>query len=264
VRNLAPRGGWQHDLVDALGGLQPLSAQQRSLPLAQVQLACFDTLHAVTAPQPSLNPRFEKNSCRFENITLGNAISIKVCDRPSLIRRQRPVLGEAELLVEKVPSTCPIYVWVPLHLPRERITKAARAAAKAGAMAGEPWSAVNTQGPSLAARQRQQVSMMFGGMGVDAAVQVFLRLQISRPPASGLRVGLTLDLAGIGVCARTSMSELFNFTVQRVRASMLQTVRDLQLTAAINAVQLDNQLLETLRPVVLSPSDVSSTSISGQ
>ncbi|KAL6762638.1 hypothetical protein V8C86DRAFT_613892 [Haematococcus lacustris] len=78
VRNLAPRGGWQHDLVDALGGLQPLSAQQRSLPLAQVQLACFDTLHAVTAPQPSLNPRFEKNSCRFENITLGNAISIKV------------------------------------------------------------------------------------------------------------------------------------------------------------------------------------------
>jgi hypothetical protein len=38
---------------------------------------------------------------------------------------------------------------------------------------------------------------------------------------------------------------------------MLQTSRDLQVMAAINALQLDNQMLETLRPVVLSPSDVS-------
>jgi len=54
------------------------------------------------------------------------------------------------------------------------------------------------------------------------------RTQISKPPASGVRLGLTLDLAGMGLCAKSSVFELFNFTVQRVRASVLQTARELQ------------------------------------
>lgn len=52
--------------------------------------------------------------------------------------------------------------------------------------------------------------------------------QITKPPATGARLGLTLDLAGVGLCAKSSVYELFNFTVQRVRASMLRTARDLQ------------------------------------
>ncbi len=57
----------------------------------------------------------------------------------------------------------------------------------------------------------------------------------------------------MGLCAKSTVYELLNFTLLSVRASMLQTTRDLQLAAAVNSFQLDNQLLETLRPVVLSP-----------
>ena len=52
--------------------------------------------------------------------------------------------------------------------------------------------------------------------------------QITKPPASGVTLGLTLDLAGAGLCAKSSVYELFNFTVQRIRSSVLQTARELQ------------------------------------
>jgi hypothetical protein len=181
--------------------------------------------------------------------------AMQVYDQIGLLRKRRELLGEAELKVECVPSTAPTYVWLPMCLPGKQRRRAvaalgkvmAQAAALAGFDAGMPGmtaSAASAAGP-------------FGEGGPDQAVQVFLRLQISRPPSSGVRLGLTLDLAGIGLCAKSSMYELFNFTVQRLRASMLQTSRDLQVMAAINALQLDNQMLETLRPVVLSPSDIS-------
>ncbi len=89
-------------------------------------------------------------------------------------------------------------------------------------------------------------------------VQVFLRLQISKPATRGVKLGLTLDLASVGLCAKTSVYELLNFTLQNLRMSMLQTTRDLQLALAVNNFQLDNQLLETLRPVVLSPHNMPS------
>lgn len=50
-------------------------------------------------------------------------------------------------------------------------------------------------------------------------------------------MGLTLDLAGIGLCAKSSVYELLNFTVQRVRASMLQTARELQVGILILCVR---------------------------
>lgn len=34
--------------------------------------------------------------------------------------------------------------------------------------------------------------------------------------------------AGAGLCAKSALYELFNFTLQNVRASMLKTSRDLQ------------------------------------
>jgi hypothetical protein len=78
VRNLVMRDTWQQEIMDALGGAQSQAAQLRSLPNICVLAACFDTVHTVVAGQPTLNPRFPKNVCRFENITLGNTISIKV------------------------------------------------------------------------------------------------------------------------------------------------------------------------------------------
>lgn len=77
------------------------------------------------------------------------------------------------------------------------------------------------------------------------------------PQVRDVKMGMTLDLAGLGVCAKSSVYELLNFTVHHVRASMLQTSQDVSLGATVEAFQLDNQMLETLRPVVLSPSDVS-------
>lgn len=72
------RDTWQQEIMDALGGAQSQAAQLRSLPNICVQASCFDNIHTVFAGQPTLNPRFPKTICRFENITLGNTISIKV------------------------------------------------------------------------------------------------------------------------------------------------------------------------------------------
>ncbi|GFR40082.1 hypothetical protein Agub_g630, partial [Astrephomene gubernaculifera] len=67
-------------------------------------------------------------------------------------------------------------------------------------------------------------------------------------------------MAGVGLCAKTNLEELFNFTIQKVRASLVQTRTDLQVTSAVHAIQLDNQMLEAKNPVVLAPADGSQSS----
>jgi hypothetical protein len=44
-----------------------------------------------------------------------------------------------------------------------------------------------------------------------------------------------------------------------MRASLVQTRSDVQLMAALTSLQLDNQMLEATKPVVLSPADMSSS-----
>lgn len=78
MRNLSIRGGWQQEIVNALGGMQPLAGAQRTLPHVEVHVSCYDRTHTVVAEGPSLNPRFGRNSMRFESVGLANTVTIKV------------------------------------------------------------------------------------------------------------------------------------------------------------------------------------------
>lgn len=71
--------------------------------------------------------------------------------------------------------------------------------------------------------------------------------------AHGLVSMLTLDWAGIGICAKSNIDELFNFTIHRMRAAILQTHTELHLQASVQSAQLDNQMIGANNPVVLSP-----------
>lgn len=247
VRNLSTRSGWRQDLLSTLGGMQGNNTnhQQRTLPNVQVSVSCFERTHVVDADAPSVNPRFARNGHRFEMVALSNIVHIKVMDKVGLLRTRCVTLGETDLLVGSIPSANPIYVWVPLWKLRR----------------GQLVSPNMLQAGRRGRRRYRGITAAeagaFGPDGPGSSIAVMLRLQITKPPASGVRLGLTLDLAGVGLTAKSSVHELLNITIQRVRCSMLRTARELQIAMSVDSFQLDNQMLETQRPVVISPTDVS-------
>lgn len=83
---------------------------------------------------------------------------------------------------------------------------------------------------------------------------VLMRLRVNRPASHNTSASLQANLAGLLVNAKTaSGDELLNLTVDTVQCAMLTTSRERQLSVSVRSVQLDNQLLETRQPVVLSP-----------
>lgn len=96
--------------------------------------------------------------------------------------------------------------------------------------------------------------------GVNAAaydqqqLQVLLRVRIVKPATHNTTASLQANLAGLLLNAKTpGGDELLNLTVDTVQCAMLTTTRERQLSVSVRSVQLDNQLLETRQPVVLSP-----------
>ncbi len=43
-----------------------------------------------------------------------------------------------------------------------------------------------------------------------------LPCRVKHTQSYGVLTSLTLDLAGVGLCAKTNLEELFNFTIQKV------------------------------------------------
>ncbi len=60
--------------------------------------------------------------------------------------------------------------------------------------------------------------------------------------------------------APNPVAGMHNLLSLQVRASLVQTRTELQVAAAVQAMQLDNQLLGANNPVVLSPADTTNYS----
>lgn len=66
-----------------------------------------------------------------------------------------------------------------------------------------------------------------------------------------------MNLAGLLLNAKSDGGdELLNLTVDTVQCALLTTTRQRQLSLGVLSVQLDNQLLATRHPVVLSPASL--------
>lgn len=106
-------------------------------------------------------------------------------------------------------------------------------------------------------------SVRFGSLAADGAMlqhtargqlQVLLRVCVKKPATHNTTASLQANLAGLLVNAKTpGGDELLNLTVDTVQCSMVTSSRERQLSVSVRSVQLDNQLLETRQPVVLSP-----------
>eukprot|EP00878_Enallax_costatus_P028669 GHUV01030986.1.p1 GENE.GHUV01030986.1~~GHUV01030986.1.p1 ORF type:complete len:139 (-),score=49.91 GHUV01030986.1:364-780(-) len=92
------------------------------------------------------------------------------------------------------------------------------------------------------------------GAQLEDQLQVLLRVRVKKPATHNTTASLQANLAGLLVNAKTpGGDELLNLTVDTVQCSMVTTSRERQLSVSVRCVQLDNQLLETRQPVVLSP-----------
>jgi hypothetical protein len=107
-----------------------------------------------------------------------------------------------------------------------------------------PASQLNAPSPFLPAQQQQPL-------------QVLLRVRVVKPSTHNTTASLQLNLAGLLLNAKADGGdELFNLTVDTVQCALLSTTRQRQLSLGVLSVQLDNQLLATRHPVVLSPANM--------
>lgn len=88
-------------------------------------------------------------------------------------------------------------------------------------------------------------------------LQVLLRLRVIKPNTHNTQASLQMNLAGLLLNAKSDGGdELLNLTVDTVQCAVLKTTRQRQLSLGVLSVQLDNQLLATRHPVVLSPASL--------
>ncbi|MEW5315921.1 MAG: hypothetical protein WDW38_007318 [Sanguina aurantia] len=225
VRNLAPREGWRTEVATAIHGRGIASLSKGVLPQAEVAVTVGGETKVVRAKEHSVSPRLSKRSpMEFKNVAIGSHLLIQVLDH---VGQASKLLGKIEIPLQNLPSMDPVYVWLQVPRLDKKQGHKSKVLSKLTGNASEPKS----------------------------EMCIFVRFQITKPQVTGTLAAVSLDLAGIGLCAKNSVDELFNFSVQRLRAHVRQTRTELQLAAAINALQLDNQMLDTLHPVVLSTAD---------
>ncbi|GLC63393.1 hypothetical protein PLESTF_000031500 [Pleodorina starrii] len=230
IAGLLPREGIRASIAASMYGRQTANMMSIAmLPRAAVSMSCNGETRAAAAGSNSVNPRFPKNTAVFQNVPLGSKVLLKVLDQVS--GSYHKVLAEAEIHLSHIPGTDPVYAWLAL----KRRKHGSRS-------------------------QRVLAMLMVMEEEGDADVQMLIRIKISKPQVHGVALSVTLDLAGIGLCAKTNLEELFNYTMQKIRTSLVQTRTDLQVSLAVQTIQLDNQMLEAKNPVVLSPADVSGSS----
>ncbi|GIL71927.1 hypothetical protein Vretifemale_2372 [Volvox reticuliferus] len=230
ISGLVPREGVRASIAASMYGRQTASTMSVAmLPRAVVVMTCGGETRKVPAPAHSVNPRFPKNKITFENVPLGSKMELKVFDKVS--RSYLKLLAEAEIHLSHIPGTDPIYAWLALA----RRAHGSRS-------------------------QRVLALLMIMEEQGDAGVQLLMRIRINKPQVHGVGMAVTLDLAGVGLCAKTSLEELFNYTMQKMRATVVQTRSELQVSMVVQTIQLDNQMLEAKNPVVLSPADISGSS----
>ena len=118
-----------------------------------------------------------------------------------------------------------MYVWVPLASP-----KRAR------------------RGGGAAAVLESEELLGEGGLAV------YLRVQWQSVAVRGASMKLEADLAGAGLLVMGGLQdELFNITLDSLRGSAVSSRLQLTVEGEVRKVQLDNQMLDAIQPVVLAP-----------
>jgi len=176
----------------------------------------------VTPVRPhTLNPQWPANQ---RHILRGvdssrAAITVRLGDRRSGLRQTVAPLGVGAIHASNIRGENPVYVWVPLHRPG----------------------------------RRRRLDDDPEGNGVPE-LHVFLRLQWQTEVVRGSSIKVEIDAAGAGLMVVGGLQdEIFNLTFDTIKASAVRTRHELTVSGTVSRVQLDNQLLNAVEPVVLAP-----------
>lgn len=170
----------------------------------------------------TLTPRWAADRRHvFKGIDPGDAaIHIRLSDQRRGLFERGVTLGTGTIHASNVRGENPMYVWVPLGR-----------GGKSGRMPAD------------------------GGVGDTINdLQVFLRVQWQSEVERGSSFKMEVDAAGLGLMVVGGLQdELFNLTIDAAKVTAVRTRLEMQVEGSVAKVQLDNQMLNAVEPVVLAP-----------
>lgn len=178
----------------------------------------------------TLNPRWDADKrLVFQRVDANDAmLTVSLGDQRGGLRRVLHPIGEARIHCSNIKGENPVYVWLPLRKPRKKRRQHGGTEADS---AGRP-------------------------LGDDGSndLQVFLRLQWQTEVTRGSSTRVEIDASGAAMLVVGGLQdELFNLTVDSIRVAAVKTRLELTLTGSVDRLQLDNQMLSAVEPVVLAP-----------
>lgn len=204
------------------GVVVALSANELPNPVVTLKLQGYPE-YTTPVLQHTLNPRWAANQRHiFRDVDQENAaMTVTLHDQRGGMLQRAAVLGKGAIHASNVYGENPVYVWVPLGNPRKKAQQESNAAADADAV------------PEL---------------------QVFLRLQWQTESTRGSSMRVEIDACGVGLMVVGGLQdELFNITVENIKTTSIRTRQEMTLSGSIARVQIDNQMLNAVEPVVLAP-----------
>ncbi len=204
------------------GVVVALSASELPNPVVTLTVPGYQSYSTPTIPH-TLAPRWltDGHHC-FKGLDPSNAaVQIRVWDQRRSGMTQRGVtLGQGVIHASHVHGDKPVYVWVPMDRPGK---------GRGSTMPTAPGE-------------------------LDSELQVYLRLQWQTEVERGSSFKMEIDAAGAGLMVVGGLQdELFNLTVDSAKVSAVRTRLELQVEGSVAKVQLDNQMLNAVEPVVLAP-----------
>ena len=230
----AEEAGQRHLVVTVLEarGLSPrrgvvvaLSANELPNPVVTIGVPGFPEYSTPPCPH-TLNPRWAADARHIFRRAdpTDTEITVSLSDaRGGLLHRMVPI-AKGKIHASNIPMDKPVYAWVPLYSFH---------------------------------RKAMEALEVMGGSTKAPDLQVFLRLQWETEIPRGSSIKLDIDAAGAGLMVVGGLQdELFNLTLDHLKACALRTHLELTFSGSIHKIQLDNQMLNAVEPVVLAP-DVS-------
>ena len=200
------------------GVVVALSASELPCPAVTLTVPGYPP-YCTTAMPHTLTPRWPADQRHiFKGVDPANSeVQVKAWDQRGGVLHRKVTLGQGMVHASHVRGENPVYVWVPLARPGQ-----------GGVAPGE----------------------------IDSGneLQVFLRLQWQTEVERGSSLKVEVDAAGAGLMVVGGLQdELFNFTVDSAKVTAVRTRLELQVEGSVAKVQLDNQMLNAVEPVVLAP-----------
>lgn len=204
------------------GVVVALSANELPNPVVTLEVPGYPP-YVTPMRSHTLTPRWPANQRHvLRGVAPASAkIIVKLGDQRSGLRQTIAPLGVGAIHASNIKGENPVYVWVPLKRPGRREAAAAPPPGEADAA------------PEL---------------------QVYLRLQWQTEGVRGSSVKVEIDAAGAGLMVVGGLQdEIFNLTIDLLKATAVRTRQELTVRGTVARVQLDNQMLNAVEPVVLAP-----------